>query len=157
MSKPHETSDGPRGVSRREREHVKDDRARAHARPRGRERTRPRAEPHLGGRAVRLEELYRKELNSLLDGEIGDARLDGARVNRIELSRDGSRARVWFAMNDAARVNHAEAARAFERAAGFFRRRLSDAVPLKRSPELSFRHDPVSNGTVALPPEDIDS
>jgi ribosome-binding factor A len=31
---------------------------------------------------------------------------------------------------------------AFARAAGFFRTRLCDALPLKRFPELSFRYDP---------------
>ena len=95
-----------------------------------------------GIRALRLELLLREELNSLLDGELGDPRLDGVRVNRVELSRDGSRARIWYSTttSDAPSVNLSKLA--FAHAAAFFRARLCDALPLKRTPELSFRYDP---------------
>lgn len=99
-------------------------------------------DPGAGFRALRLEALLREELNSILDGELGDPRFDGVRVTLVELSRDGSRARIWYSMtdtHDAARV--AAAQNAFGHAAPFFRTRLSDALPLKRSPELSFRYD----------------
>ena len=49
-----------------------------------------------GVRHPRLEELFREELNSILDFEITDPRLEGTRINMVELSRDGSRARVWI-------------------------------------------------------------
>jgi ribosome-binding factor A len=42
--------------------------------------------------------------------------------------------------NDAASVTKAKLA--FEHAAPFFRARLCDALPIKRTPELSFRFDP---------------
>ena len=105
-------------------------------------RSRHSIDPGAGIRALRLSELLREELNSILDGELGDRRFDGVVVSFVELSRDGSRARIWYSMkdNDAARV--AETHDAFGRAAGFFRMRLCDALPLKRFPELSFRHDP---------------
>ncbi len=97
-----------------------------------------------GFRGQRLEGLLCEELNSLLDNEVSDPRLDGARVSRVELTRDGSSARVWFVTpgepNASPTVTHA----AFERAAGFLRSRLCDALPLKRSPELRFRHDPAA-------------
>ena len=111
-----------------------------------------------GFRSLRLEELFREEMNSLLEGEVNDPRLDDVRVTRVELSRDGSSARVWFAMTrrvvaatterdgalHASRARTPDDAReAFERASGFFRSRLCDAVSLKRFPELRFRHDPV--------------
>ena len=102
-------------------------------------------DPSAGIRALRLEQLFREELNSILDGELGDQRFDGVRVTVVELSRDGSRARVWYSMtnsNQAMRASGVEAA--FTRAAPFIRVRLSDALPLKRSPELSFRHDPAA-------------
>lgn len=80
----------------------------------------------------------------MLEVEVSDPALDGVRITRTELSLDGSRARVWFAF--ASGASDAEAARtraAFERAAGFLRARLCDAVPVKRIPELTFRYDPV--------------
>lgn len=102
-------------------------------------------DPGAGLRALRLEQLLREELNSILDGELADERFDGVRVSLVELSRDASRARIWYCMtntHDAERVNETE--RAFERAAGFLRARLCDALPVKRMPELTFRHDPAA-------------
>jgi ribosome-binding factor A len=109
---------------------------------------RQQAERGAGIRSQRLEELFREELNFLLEIEINDPALDDVRVTRAELSMDGSRARVWFTFpvsptdRDAARVRAA-----FERASGFLRSRLCDALPVKRIPELSFRHDPVARGS----------
>jgi ribosome-binding factor A len=94
-----------------------------------------------GVRSQRLEELFREELNSVLDIEVNDPGLEGVRVTRVELSGDGSRARAWFVV-DALDAHPARAA--LERAAGFLRSRLCDALPLKRLPELTFRHDPVA-------------
>jgi ribosome-binding factor A len=125
------------------------------------EKRRDASARNAGFRSLRLEELFRQELNLLLDGEVHDPRLDGARVTRVELSRDGSSARVWFtlpAQRERATspgetpprmsegVSPSEAREAFERAAGFLRSRLCDAVALKRVPDLRFRHDPVLVG-----------
>ena len=104
-----------------------------------------------GFRSLRLAELFREEMNSLLDGEVNDSRLEHARVTRVELSRDGSSARVWFSLparrsDDSLVASSDHAREAFERAAGFFRSRLCDAVSLKRFPELRFRYDPVLVG-----------
>lgn len=110
-------------------------------------RARHGTDPGAGIRALRLEQLLREELNSILDGELFDARFQDVRVTLVELSRDGSRARIWYCMTshfDAARVAVIHAA--FGRAASYFRMRLCDALPLKRTPELSFRHDPVAHG-----------
>ena len=99
-----------------------------------------------GIRSLRIEELFREELNSIIDCEVTDPRLEGTRVSFVELSRDGSRARVWFssAGHDDGACNAAELEAIFERASGFLRSRLCEALPLKRMPELSFRHDPAA-------------
>jgi len=100
------------------------------------------AERGAGFRGQRLEELFREELNSLLEIEINDPTLEGARITLAELSRDGSRARIWFAL--ASGTDPARALAAFGRAGGFLRSRLCDALPVKRVPELTFRYDPVA-------------
>jgi ribosome-binding factor A len=103
-----------------------------------------------GVRQPRLEELFREELNSILDFEITDPRLEGTRISMVELSRDGSRARVWVSWRAEVNASASTAQSAlvlelaFERAAGFFRRRLCEALPLKRMPDLSFRLDPAA-------------
>lgn len=96
-------------------------------------------------RGQRLEELFREELNSLLEIEINDPTLDGVHVTRAELSSDGSRARVWFAYPSASNSLAPTTVRqAFQRAAGFLRSRLCEALPMQRVPELTFRHDPIA-------------
>jgi ribosome-binding factor A len=118
--------------------------AKRHSRPRDTS-ARDGAERGAGFRGQRLEELFREELNSLLDIEINDPALEAARITRAELSLDGSRARVWFALpGDRGDADAARARAAFERAAGFLRSRLCEALPVKRIPELTFRHDPVA-------------
>jgi ribosome-binding factor A len=94
-----------------------------------------------GLRSQRLEELFREELNSVLDVEVSDPALDGVRFTRVELSGDGSRARAWFAV---AALDANPARAALEHAGRFLRSRLCDALPVKRIPDLTFRHDPAA-------------
>jgi ribosome-binding factor A len=101
-------------------------------------------DPGAGLRALRLEQLFREELNSILDGELFDPRFDGVRVTQVELSRDGSRARVWYSMLSSDEHQLRATLAALSHAAPFFRARLCDALPLKRFPELTFRHDPAA-------------
>lgn len=113
-------------------------------------RSREDPEAHSGFRGMRLEGLIREELNSLLEGEISDPRLDDVRVTRVELTRDGSSARVWFVTTRLEERANAAIDAAFTRASGFLRSRLCEALPLKRSPELRFRHDP----SALVPPDE---
>jgi ribosome-binding factor A len=102
-----------------------------------RRRSRDRsAEGGEGFRTVRLQELIRQEVSSMFDGEIGDARLDGVRITFVELSADGSCARLWYSAPTGSQPREA-----LDRAAGFLRARLSDTLGLKRTPELRFRRD----------------
>ena len=94
-----------------------------------------------GVRSQRLEELFREELNSLLDIEVSDPALDGVRVTRVELSGDGARARAWFVVDA---LDEAPAREALAHASRFLRGRLCDALPVKRIPDLTFRHDPAA-------------
>ncbi len=98
-----------------------------------------------GARTVRLQQLIREELNYLLRGELRDPRLDGVEVTMVELSGDGSRARIWFTAE-----NEHDALDALDGAAGFLRDDLAGSLGLKRTPELRFRRDPA---TRAFAPE----
>jgi ribosome-binding factor A len=123
----------------------------------GKHRARDSEHRSAGVRGPRLEQLFREELNSIIDCEMTDPRLEGTRVNFVELSRDGSRARVWFAVasdNPDGSVSAAELEAVLERASGFLRRRLCEALPLKRMPELCFRHD-LSRAVLGEPQEEI--
>jgi ribosome-binding factor A len=98
-----------------------------------------------GFRGQRLEELFREELNSILEGEIADPRLEDARVTRVELARDGSSARIWFVVaRQGEGASTDELRSVLEHASGFIRARLCEALPLKRTPDLRFAHDPAA-------------
>ena len=102
-----------------------------------RRRSRDRsAESGEGFRTVRLQELIREEVSSVFDGEIGDARLDGVLITFVELTADGSCARLWYSAPEGR-----EPLEALARTAGFLRSRLAETLGLKRTPELRFRRD----------------
>lgn len=46
-------------------------------------------------RNQRLQELIREEVNGLFETELSDPRLAGAHVTQVDLSPDGSCARLW--------------------------------------------------------------
>lgn len=75
----------------------------------------------------------------MFDSEIGDARLDGVLITFVELTADGSCARLWYSAPEGS-----EPREALDRTAGFLRSRLAEALGLKRTPELRFRHDNAS-------------
>ena len=108
--------------------------------------SRPRCARDAGIRHLRLEHLLREELNSLFDSEVNDQILTDVRVTRVELSLDGSRASAWVDVgtseaDESYAEKQSESATietALRRVSAFLRRRLTDALPLKRSPELRF-------------------
>ena len=102
-----------------------------------RRRSRDRhADAGEGTRTVRLQELIREEVSLMFDSEIRDARLDGVLITFVELTADGSCARLWYSA-----PNGSEPRNALDRAAGFLRSRLAESLGLKRTPELRFRKD----------------
>jgi ribosome-binding factor A len=72
----------------------------------------------------------------MFESEIGDARLDGVLVTFVELTADGSCARLWYSAPE-----ETDPRKALDRTAGFLRWRLAEALGLKRTPELRFRRD----------------
>ena len=92
---------------------------------------------------VRLQELIRDEVNLLLRNEIRDPRLAGVEITMVELTGDGSCARLWFTAEGSDETREDERG-AFERVAGFLRTELAESLSLKRTPELRFRRDPAT-------------
>jgi ribosome-binding factor A len=91
------------------------------------------------GRAIRLQELIREEVNFLLRCEVTDARLQDVVVTFVELAGDGSCARLWFTAG-----SDDDKSAALGRAAGFLRNHLAESLGLKRTPDLRFRRDPAT-------------
>jgi ribosome-binding factor A len=90
-----------------------------------------------GARTTRIQELIREEINYLLRNDLQDPRLDGVEITMVEMLGDS--ARLWFtAAGDDDRMP------ALDRAKGYMRHHLADALSLKRTPDLRFRRDPAT-------------
>lgn len=86
--------------------------------------------------AAELERL----LNDLLFAEVKDPRLTDVRVTSVSVSGDLGVATVFFGtLGDD--EDSSVAIEAFERARGFLRMRIGQALRLRRVPELRFEHD----------------
>ena len=93
-----------------------------------------------GMRGERVGEELRRELAEILSSRVRDPGLGLAMVTRVEVSPDGSHARVYVSF-----VGTVEAAErgfaALLRASSFIRRELAHRLTLRRVPELAFRLD----------------
>ena len=88
----------------------------------------------------RLGEALREEIETIVEGELGDPRIGLAAVTAVELAEDGKSARVMVAVEG----NEEEAQRSMEgliAAAGFIRHEIADRLKLRRAPELLFQLD----------------
>jgi ribosome-binding factor A len=89
-----------------------------------------------GYRHQRLEVSILEELRSLLRDDVSDPELEGVGATAVALSPDYKNARVHFVMRRGG--VRAAKERALERATPFLRRRLAEAIELKRTPDLRF-------------------
>ena len=79
-------------------------------------------------------------VNELLLTEVKDPGLTGVTVSAVEVSGDLGVATVYFStlsLED----DPSDVREGFEKARGFFRSRVGQALQLRRVPELRFRHD----------------
>jgi ribosome-binding factor A len=91
-------------------------------------------------RGVRLENVLREEVEAILRCEARDPALTSIVITRVELSGGGARARVWWQSHE----EKTYVSEALERARGFIRSRVAEALGTKRTPELVFRWDPTA-------------
>jgi ribosome-binding factor A len=92
-------------------------------------------------RGERLAEEIRRELADILVSRVRDPRLGLATVTRVEVSSDGSHARIFVSfLGD--ELADASGLKALESAAAFVRGELGRRLEVRRVPELAFRADP---------------
>ena len=90
----------------------------------------------------RLSEDIKREISGLIREEIKDPRVNGSLISvvRTELSGDNSHCKVYISSiegQDAAKT----AVKGLESASGMIKRRISNVLHLKKSPELKFIAD----------------
>jgi ribosome-binding factor A len=98
--------------------------------------------PSDGRRPRRIAEAVRGYLAEELIGGLGDARLAGAVVTRVEVSPDLGYAEIQVRlMTDSDEKTRQKVLGALARASGHLRRGLGPRLGLKRVPELRFHYD----------------
>ncbi|HET7205588.1 MAG TPA: 30S ribosome-binding factor RbfA [Terriglobales bacterium] len=88
----------------------------------------------------RLGEALREEIETILEGELGDPRIGLVNVSEVHLAPDSRSAHVFVVVQGA----DEEAGRTLEglsAATGFIRRELAERLHLRRAPELFFDVD----------------
>ena len=88
----------------------------------------------------RLGEALREEIETIVEGELGDPRIGLASVTAVELAEDARSARIMVAVHG----TDEECRRSMEgltAAAAFIRHEVADRLHLRRAPELFFQLD----------------
>ncbi len=96
-----------------------------------------RGESGSGHRLPRLEQLLLEEMKALFEAELSDPALSGVGPIAVTLSPDYRHARVHCVVLGSS-ASRGEIERALARANGFVRRRVGEAIELKRLPEIGF-------------------
>lgn len=96
--------------------------------------------PREFSRNQRLGAQLQRSLSELLRFESKDPSLSNVSITDVELSRDLSVARVYFSLLNPD-DDPAPASQGLQRASGFLRHKLSDALTVRHVPELRFVHD----------------
>ena len=85
----------------------------------------------------RLGEALREEIETIVEGELGDPRIGLVNVTSVELAEDSRSARVMVVVEG----NDDEAGRTMEglsAAVGYIRHEIADRLHLRKAPELVF-------------------
>jgi ribosome-binding factor A len=88
----------------------------------------------------RLGEALREEIETIVEGELGDPRIGLVGVTSVVLAEDSRSARVFVSVDG----DEDEAERSLQgltAAVGFIRRKVADNLHLRRPPELYFQLD----------------
>ena len=91
-------------------------------------------------RQARIADQIQRELAELIRLEVRDPRVGLVTLTGVELSRDGSHAKVFFTALGAA-SDAATAQEGLQRAAGFLRSQLAHRLTTRGVPELHFHYD----------------
>jgi ribosome-binding factor A len=94
-----------------------------------------------GRRPERVAELVLRELSRMLLRDLKDPRLRGVTITWVKMTDDLRTGRVFFSHLDGA--SRAPAViEGFDRAAGFIRRNIGQALGLRNTPVFTFEFDP---------------
>lgn len=88
----------------------------------------------------RLGEAMREEIETIVEGELGDPRIGLASVTAVELAEDGRSARIMVAV-EGSDEECQQCMEGLTAASGFIRHEVADRLHLRRAPEVFFQLD----------------
>jgi ribosome-binding factor A len=88
----------------------------------------------------RLAQALREEIETLVEGELGDPRIGLVSVSSVVLAEDSRSARIFVSM-DGSEEEAALSLQGLTAAVGFIRREVAGRLHLRRPPELFFQVD----------------
>ena len=91
-------------------------------------------------RKERLDELLKRELESIICYELSDPRLDHITVSEVDVSKDLQTARVYIGVLED-KAKEREVMNGLDDARGFIRNQIAGRVQLRKVPDLVFRLD----------------
>ena len=93
-------------------------------------------------RSDRITDLIKVEISKILSFEVKDPRVKGITVLRVELSSDMKNSFIFFSSdNSFNNLDPEEILVGLEKAKGFIRKKLSNNLNLRRTPEIYFKEE----------------
>ena len=93
-------------------------------------------------RSDRISDLIKEEISSILCFEVKDPRVKGITILKVELSSDMKKSYIFFSSdNSFTDLGTEEILEGLEKAKGFIRRKLSNNLNLRRTPEIYFKQE----------------
>ena len=94
-------------------------------------------------RSDRISDLIKVEISNILSFEVKDPRVRGITVLRVDLSSDMKSAFIFFSSDNSFNdLDTEEILGGLEKAKGFIRKKLSNNLSLRRTPEIHFKEEP---------------
>ena len=91
-------------------------------------------------RSDRIADLLKVEISQVLSQEVKDPRVQGITVLNVMLTSDMKKADILISQsNSFSEVNLDEVKQGLEKAKGFIRKKLSQNLNLRRTPEIFFK------------------
>ena len=93
-------------------------------------------------RSDRISDLIKVEISNILAFEVKDPRVRGITVLRVELSSDMKNSFIFFSSDNSFNdLDSEDILVGLEKAKGFIRKKLSNNLNLRRTPEIHFREE----------------
>ncbi len=93
-------------------------------------------------RSDRISDLIKVEISNILSFEVKDPRVKGITILKAELSPDMKKSYIFFSSeNSFNNLDPEEILVGLEKAKGFIRKKLSNNLNLRRTPEIYFKEE----------------